>query len=220
MSKVFYHKNLEINIGYKFRDRNLLLDAIKKNNKNDQSKNSFERLEFLGDRVLSLIVSDLLLERFPSANEGELSRRLVGLIRRETLATIAKDIVLVSISEKKNVNALADGLEALIGAIFCDGGIKHAKQFIVKFWSKIIDEQYSPPVDAKSKLQEILQAKGKPLPVYHNLGHKGPDHMPTFSVKLEISEEKIVFGKGETKRIAEQEAAKIMLKKVKFIKLL
>lgn len=215
MSKVFYHKNLEINIGYKFRDRNLLLDAIKKNNKNDQSKNSFERLEFLGDRVLSLIVSDLLLERFPSANEGELSRRLVGLIRRETLATIAKNIVLVAISEKKNVNALADGLEALIGAIFCDGGIKHAKQFIVKFWSKIIDEQYSPPVDAKSKLQEILQAKGKPLPVYHNLGHKGPDHMPTFSVKLEISEEKIVFGKGETKRIAEQEAAKIMLKKVK-----
>jgi len=215
MSKVFYHKNLEINIGYKFRDRNLLLDAIKKNNKNDQSKNSFERLEFLGDRVLSLIVSDLLLERFPSANEGELSRRLVGLIRRETLATIAKDIVLVSISEKKNVNALADGLEALIGAIFCDGGIKHAKQFIVKFWSKIIDEQYSPPVDAKSKLQEILQAKGKPLPVYHNLGHKGPDHMPTFSVKLEISGERIVFGKGETKRIAEQEAAKIMLKKVK-----
>ncbi len=215
MSKVFHHKNLEINIGYKFRDRNLLLDAIKKNNKNDQSKNSFERLEFLGDRVLSLIVSDLLLERFPSANEGELSRRLVGLIRRETLATIAKNIVLVSISEKKNVNALADGLEALIGAIFCDGGIKHAKQFIVKFWSKIIDEQYSPPVDAKSKLQEILQAKGKPLPVYHNLGHKGPDHMPTFSVKLEISEEKIVFGKGETKRIAEQEAAKIMLKKVK-----
>ena len=215
MSKVFYHKNLEINIGYKFRDRNLLLDAIKKNNKNDQSKNSFERLEFLGDRVLSLIVSDFLLERFPSANEGELSRRLVGLIRRETLATIAKNIVLVAISEKKNVNALADGLEALIGAIFCDGGIKHAKQFIVKFWSKIIDEQYSPPVDAKSKLQEILQAKGKPLPVYHNLGHKGPDHMPTFSVKLEISEEKIVFGKGETKRIAEQEAAKIMLKKVK-----
>ena len=215
MSKVFYHKNLEINIGYKFRDRNLLLDAIKKNNKNDQSKNSFERLEFLGDRVLSLIVSDLLLERFSSANEGELSRRLVGLIRRETLATIAKNIVLVAISEKKNVNALADGLEALIGAIFCDGGIKHAKQFIVKFWSKIIDEQYSPPVDAKSKLQEILQAKGKPLPVYHNLGHKGPDHMPTFSVKLEISEEKIVFGKGETKRIAEQEAAKIMLKKVK-----
>lgn len=215
MSKVFYHKNLEINIGYKFRDRNLLLDAIKKNNKNDQSKNSFERLEFLGDRVLSLIVSDLLLERFPSANEGELSRRLVGLIRRETLATIAKNIVLVAISEKKNVNALADGLEALIGAIFCDGGIKHAKQFIIKFWSKIIDEQYSPPVDAKSKLQEILQAKGKPLPVYHNLGHKGPDHMPTFSVKLEISGERIVFGKGETKRIAEQEAAKIMLKKVK-----
>jgi len=215
MSKVFHHKNLEINIGYKFRDRNLLLDAIKKNNKNDQSKNSFERLEFLGDRVLSLIVSDFLLERFPSANEGELSRRLVGLIRRETLATIAKNIVLVAISEKKNVNALADGLEALIGAIFCDGGIKHAKQFIVKFWSKIIDEQYSPPVDAKSKLQEILQAKGKPLPVYHNLGHKGPDHMPTFSVKLEISGEKIVFGKGETKRIAEQEAAKIMLKKVK-----
>ena len=215
MSKVFHHKNLEINIGYKFRDRNLLLDAIKKNNKNDQSKNSFERLEFLGDRVLSLIVSDFLLERFPSANEGELSRRLVGLIRRETLATIAKNIVLVAISEKKNVNALADGLEALIGAIFCDGGIKHAKQFIVKFWSKIIDEQYSPPVDAKSKLQEILQAKGKPLPVYHNLGHKGPDHMPTFSVKLEISEEKIVFGKGDTKRIAEQEAAKIMLKKVK-----
>ena len=215
MSKVFHHKNLEINIGYKFRDRNLLLDAIKKNNKNDQSKNSFERLEFLGDRVLSLIVSDLLLERFPSANEGELSRRLVGLIRRETLATIAKNIVLVAISEKKNVNALADGLEALIGAIFCDGGIKHAKQFIVKFWSKIIDEQYSPPVDAKSKLQEILQAKGKPLPVYHNLGHKGPDHMPTFSVKLEISGERIVFGKGETKRIAEQEAAKIMLKKVK-----
>ena len=215
MSKVFHHKNLEINIGYKFRDRNLLLDAIKKNNKNDQSKNSFERLEFLGDRVLSLIVSDLLLERFPSANEGELSRRLVGLIRRETLATIAKNIVLVAISEKKNVNALADGLEALIGAIFCDGGIKHAKQFIIKFWSKIIDEQYSPPVDAKSKLQEILQAKGKPLPVYHNLGHKGPDHMPTFSVKLEISGERIVFGKGETKRIAEQEAAKIMLKKVK-----
>ncbi|MAP33422.1 MAG: ribonuclease III [Rickettsiales bacterium] len=215
MSKVFHHKNLEINIGYKFRDRNLLLDAIKKNNKNDQSKNSFERLEFLGDRVLSLIVSDFLLERFPSANEGELSRRLVGLIRRETLATIAKNIVLVAISEKKNVNALADGLEALIGAIFCDGGIKHAKQFIIKFWSKIIDEQYSPPVDAKSKLQEILQAKGKPLPVYHNLGHKGPDHMPTFSVKLEISGERIVFGKGETKRIAEQEAAKIMLKKVK-----
>jgi len=153
-----------------------------------------------------------LLEKFPLANEGELSRRLVGLIRRETLATIAKSI---TCSEKQNTNSLADMLEALIGGIFCDGGIKHARRFIVRFWSKIIDAQYSPPVDSKSKLQEILQAQGKPLPVYHSLGHKGPDHKPVFSVKLEILGEEVVFCEGETKRIAEQKAAEIMLKKVK-----
>jgi ribonuclease-3 len=212
MNKALHHKDLEKNIGYKFKNTDLLLDVVQRNNKGAQSKNSFERLEFLGDRVLSLVISDLLLTKFPVANEGDLSRRLVGLIRRETLAVIAKSI---AISEKKGANYLADMLEALIGAIFCDGGIKCAKKFIIRFWSKIIDEQYSPPVDSKSALQEIIQGQGKPLPVYRNLGHKGPDHKPIFSVKLEILGERVVFGKGETKRIAEQKAAEIMLKNIK-----
>ena len=96
MNKALHHKDLEKNIGYKFKNTDLLLDVVQRNNKGAQSKNSFERLEFLGDRVLSLVISDLLLTKFPVANEGDLSRRLVGLIRRETLAVIAKSIATVS----------------------------------------------------------------------------------------------------------------------------
>ena len=185
-----------------------------------------ERQEFLGDRVLGLIVADMLLARFPNEHEGDISRRHAALVRMETLGRIAKDLELgrhVQMSRgeeqsggRKNASLLSDICEAVIAALYQDGGLKIARAFIEKHWSPLIEETLLPPMDAKTALQEWAQGEGYPLPIYTETGRDGPDHDLVFSVEVAVTGLKPASGKGGSKRIAEQTAAAQLLKYVKF----
>jgi len=176
-----------------------------------------ERLEFLGDRVLGLIVAQMLLERFPDAREGELAPRLNALVRKETLAEIARDIGLTPLlrlarGEAKGSlgaqpNVLADACEALIAALYLDGGFTAAQAFVRRVLEPRLSELRGVPRDAKTALQEWAQARGLPAPRYVVLQRDGPDHEPTFTVSVEIEGFAGVPGEGASKRAAEQAAA-------------
>lgn len=185
---------------------------------------SYERLEFLGDRVLGLVIADLLVKRFPTEAEGALARRLAALVRREALARVAEAIglaphLLVSRGEedsggRANPATLADACEAVIGALYCDGGLPVAAAFIHTHWEPLIAELIAPPKDAKTALQEWAQGLGKPLPSYQTVTMKGPPHDPIFEVKVSVAGCESVSGEGPSKRAAEQAAAAAMLNKV------
>src|SRR3546814_5341196 len=156
----------------------------------------YERLEFLGDRVLSLVIADMLFEAFPSEDEGHLARRHVALVRREALAEVAKAIglgqhVRLSIGEeeaggRENPAILADVCEAIIGALFRDAGLETARAFIVRQWQARLEGEIHPPQDAKTTLQEWAQQRGRPLPLYRTVGRSGPDHAPAFTISVEV----------------------------------
>ena len=221
MSKVFHHKNLEINIGYKFRDRNLLLDAIKKNNKNDQSKNSFERLEFLGDRVLGFVISKRLLEKYPDDREGSLDKKLASLVNRKKCLEVAKSInldkfIFVGNSKRKIIKIedkiISDTCESLIGAIYLDKGIDITEKFILNFWKDHILSSDKTYVDSKTKLQEYSLKKFKSLPVYKFISNTGLKHKPKFKISVKLKNTKFYEGIGDSKKKAEQNAAEMLLK--------
>ncbi|MDA0703842.1 MAG: ribonuclease III [Proteobacteria bacterium] len=180
-----------------------------------------ERLEFLGDRVLSLVVADLLMARFPAESEGDLSRRHAALVRRETLARIARETeidsaLLLSRTEedgggRENPALLADVCEAIIGALYADGGLDAARRFIESEWPRLMEEHPLPPQDAKTALQEWAQGSGRPLPRYREIARKGPAHSPVFTVEVEVAGSSPARGEGASKRVAEQAAAAAML---------
>lgn len=180
-----------------------------------------ERLEFLGDRVLSLVVADLLMARFPAESEGDLSRRHAALVRRETLARIARETeidteLLLSRTEedgggRENPALLADVCEAIIGALYADGGLDAARRFIESQWPRLMEENPLPPQDAKTALQEWAQGSGRPLPRYREIARKGPAHAPVFTVEVEVAGSSPARGEGASKRVAEQAAAAAML---------
>ncbi len=184
-----------------------------------------ERLEFLGDRVLGLVISDLLLEKYPHASEGELAKRYNALVRKETCFAVAKDIglgkfIIMSDSERasggaKKETILADACEALLGAIYKDAGFSVAQTFIIQSWSTYLDNSAEVPVDAKSTLQEWAQAQRKDLPVYKEVSRTGPDHEPVFTTKVIIEGIPPESGTGNSKRIAEHNAAENMLRREK-----
>ena len=180
-----------------------------------------ERLEFLGDRVLSLVVADLLMARFPVESEGDLSRRHAALVRPETLARIARETeidkaLLLSRTEedgggRENPALLADVCEAIIGALYVDGGLDAARRFIESEWPRLMEENPLPPQDAKTALQEWAQGSGRPLPRYREIARKGPAHVPVFTVEVEVAGSSPARGEGASKRVAEQAAAAAML---------
>ena len=180
-----------------------------------------ERLEFLGDRVLGLVVADMLIDAFPKAPEGELARRFNALVRRETCADVAREINLgdyltLGGSEHKaggrqKEAILADACEAVIAAIYRDGGLNAASRFIRTRWEKRLDEMISVPRDPKTLLQEWVQAKALPHPVYEVIARSGPDHAPEFTVRVNITSLASGTGKGSNKRRAEQAAAMAVL---------
>lgn len=184
----------------------------------------YERLEFLGDRVLGLVVADMLFQRFPSEPEGALARRHAALVRRETLARVAEQIglppkVIMSKGEedaggRANPALLADACEAVIGAMFADAGFAVAQHFVSHLWAPLMEESAQPPKDAKTALQEWAQGLGKNLPTYRTVGTEGPPHDPVFRMSVEVEGEEPVYATGPSKRIAEQAAAAAMLKKV------
>jgi len=182
---------------------------------------SYERLEFLGDRVLGLVVAEMLLEVFPNAVEGELAPRFNALVRRETVAEVARDVgvgpyLRLGIGEeqtggREKIAILADVGESLIAAIYLDGGLEAASGFIRRQWSPILDRQIEPPRDAKTVLQEWSQARGLGLPEYRETDRTGPDHAPNFTIEVQVSGYAPAIGFGTSKRDAEQAAAGALL---------
>lgn len=212
---------------YEFKDSNLLIEALTHPSvrSNNAKQKTYERLEFLGDTVLSFIVAEMLFKNFPNENEGLLSKRLVTSVCRDKLYSVAKKIDIASYlimtpGEEKNggrtnINSLSDAIESLIASLYLDGGIEIVKRFIKKFWYDDLYNKIEIHDNAKSILQEILQAKKIPLPNYSVIDEVGVDHQPEFTVKLTIQNIGDFFGKAGTKKGAEIEAAKNALLKIK-----
>ncbi|TMJ25063.1 MAG: ribonuclease III [Alphaproteobacteria bacterium] len=214
----------EERIGYRFRDSALIEQALTHISALTGTRNrtgSYQRLEFLGDHVLGLVVSDMLFRSFPKADEGELSRRLADLVRKEACADVARAIDLgeairLGASEanaggRSRTAILADVCEALIGAIFVDGGYSAASALIERLWGARMRKPVRPLRDSKTALQEWAQARGLPTPAYREVERTGPDHDPEFRVMVELPQLSPAEGSGRSKRAAEQAAAAAML---------
>jgi ribonuclease-3 len=218
---------LEQRIGYGFRDKALLeraLTHISALPGGATRVNSYQRLEFLGDHVLGLVISDMLYRAFPRANEGELSRRLADLVRKETCAEVARAMDLGSALKLGNSESdaggrlratiLADGCEALVGAVYSDGGYMAAEELVDRFWKERMLKPLRPLRDPKTMLQEWAQARGLPTPAYRELARTGPHHDPEFHVAVVLPDRPPAEGLGSSKRAAEQAAAAAMLTRV------
>jgi ribonuclease-3 len=213
---------LEARIGYAFVDKTILDRALTHVSAAKQGRGgSYQRLEFLGDHVLGLAVSDMLYRAFPKADEGELSRRLSDLVRRDTCAEVARAIDLgpalrLGSSEsnaggRRRTATLADVCEALIGAVFVDGGYPAAAALIERLWGERMMTPARPLRDAKTMLQEWAQGRGLPTPSYREVERTGPHHNPEFRVAVDVAQRAPAEGKGRSKRAAEQAAAAAML---------
>jgi ribonuclease-3 len=215
-------KKLEDLLGYSFKNSRLLQQALTHPSALPSGQGvEFERLEFLGDRVLGLVVARWLFEEFPHEKEGDLAKRLAGLVCKETLVEISKLLNLDqfmkmkrerSSSENKRLETLlADGCEALIGALYLDGDLEAAHSFIHQYWQDLFNKTHEPPRDSKSILQEWIQGKGKSHPQYVVLESSGPAHAPRFVVQVQVDGIESVIGEGSSKRLAEKDAAQNML---------
>lgn len=200
-------------LGHRFADRGLLIRAL--SHSSVAGANSYERLEFLGDRVLGLVVAQLLLERFPAENEGEIGRRFAALVQSSTLAQVGVEIGVARFARVSpgvlNENIIADMVEALIAALYLDGGMARAEAFVRRVFDPLVEQRSRPPRDAKTALQEWAQAQGLALPVYRDVGRRGPDHQPEFTVEVSLPEHEAAQATGPSKRAAEQDAAAAML---------
>ncbi|HAT87433.1 ribonuclease III [Cohaesibacter gelatinilyticus] len=217
--------SLEKTLGYVFKDMSHLERALTHSSSVSSPKHQIEEIyqrhEFLGDRVLALTIADMLLEAFPKADEGELARRLNGLVRNETCAAVAQDLKVgsfirlgegeIQAGGYKKDAILGDVCEAIIGAIFLDGGFEQARDFISRNWKERMLNWKGPLRDAKTTLQEWVQGRKLPPPLYSQVSRKGPDHAPEFILKCEVEGMESIFGNGPSKRIAEQNAARAML---------
>ncbi len=215
---------LESRIGYRFIEADMLESALTHISALKGARNrasSYQRLEFLGDHVLGLVISDMLYRTFPKADEGELSRRLADLVRKETCAEVARAIDLgaairVGASEanagaRSRPAILADVCEALIGAVYLDGGYKAAEGLVERLWEVRLRATAQPLRDPKTVLQEWAQARGLPTPVYREVARSGPDHNPEFRVAVQLPTFGPTEGVARSKRAAEQAAAAAML---------
>jgi ribonuclease-3 len=217
---------IEERIGHKFADANLLVtamthvSALKPSRKRGES---YQRLEFLGDHVLGLIVSDMLYRSFPNADEGEMSKRLADLVRKESCADVAKSLGLAEDIKLGAVGAgagarlrksvLGDICEAVIGAVFLDGGYQAAAEFVERNWTERMKKPRQPLRDPKTVLQEWAQGKGLPTPVYREVERTGPHHDPQFRVAVDLPGLAPAEGVGGSKRAAEKVAASVMIER-------
>jgi len=223
-------------LGHSFKDPALLADAVthpslmgleradKGATPSQGPGIAYERLEFLGDRVVGLCVAEWLLERFPAEREGALAKRHAALVRREALGTVADALDLgrylrlspaeASGGGRNNRTILADACEAVIGALYLDGGLEAARRFIRGAWEGIIDRHQPPPMDPKTALQEWAQGRGRPLPVYEMVEQSGPAHEPVFRVRVRVDGVEPVTACGTSKRAAEKQAASDLLRQL------
>lgn len=226
MKRATIRATLEKRLGYTFKNSALLEQALTHLSAlpNDSPRlGSYQRLEFLGDRVLGLAVSHMLLEAFPTADEGELSRRLAELVRADTCAEVTADMdaapaILLGAGEaqsggRRKKAMLADICEAIIGAVYIDGGAAAADELVARFWGERLNAPSRRLRDAKTALQEWAQGQGLAIPRYAEAGRSGPDHKPMFDVRVSVVGFKDAEGSGASKRAAEQIAAEVMLKR-------
>ena len=214
---------LEEALGHHFARPALLALALRHPSAGTQA-GSNQRLEFLGDRVLGMVVAAMLYEAFPHEAEGALSQRYSALVRREALEGVARSLALgdrltLSRSERagggrENPANLADACEAVIGALYVDGGLQAAERFIRHHWAPAMNANPEPPRDPKTQLQEWTQSRALGLPVYRMLSSSGPAHAPLFEVEAEVAGLGKAVGTGATKRTAEQGAAGKLLTRI------
>lgn len=210
---------LQKRIGYQFADQGLLARALTHSSLGGDSNN--ERLEFLGDRVLGLVIAELLCEIYPNDSEGDLAKRHAALVQGKILTRLAREIdfggaIQLSDAERSagggnNDNILADGLEAVIGGIYLDGGLDPCRNTIRHLWQDSVKNMTQPPQDPKTALQEWAQGRGLPLPEYELVGREGPDHAPKFRIRVIVSGYPPATAAGTSRRKAEKESAAILL---------
>ncbi len=210
--------NLEKKINYKFKDKKLLIKSL--THKSYDKINNNEKIEFLGDRVLGLIIAKKLLEIYPEEKEGILDKKFASLVNKKTCLQIANDMslekyILTFNPKNRKIKVedkvIADCCEALIGAIYLDKGFTAAENFILTFWSKNIKDSVITQIDPKTKLQEYSLKIYKKLPIYKIISNTGPRHKPLFKVAVKLPDTKFYVGQGSSKKDAEQNAAIICL---------
>ena len=213
--------NFQKKVGINFHNQKLLIKSFTHKSYNPTDNN--EKLEFLGDRVLGLIISQNLLKFFPNDKEGDLDKKLASLVNKNQCAKIAKDInlqdyILIKNSQN-NTNienkVLSDCLESVIGCIYLDQGLDIAEKFIIKNWRKYLNKSLITERDSKTRLQEYSLKQYKLLPVYKLLDNKGPRHKPLIKVSVKIKDSKNITATGNSKKEAEQKAAKKLLTSLK-----
>lgn len=208
-------EDLEALIGHCFEDKALLKAAL--THSSTGALKNYERLEFLGDRVLGLVIAELLYRRFPDEKEGDLARRLAALVQGSFLAGIAQEMALgryIDFSDAEahaggadNENILSDVFESLIGALYLDAGFSKCQTLIEQFWLDRLDLMNKPPQHPKTHLQEWAQAQGLPLPEYKIIGQHGPDHAPIFDIELHVQGYPVLTAQGRSRQAAEKTVA-------------
>ncbi|MCC6002080.1 MAG: ribonuclease III [Pararhodobacter sp.] len=208
-------------LGHRFERQDLLVRALTHASIGSRTRPDNQRLEFLGDRVLGLVIAETLLAADRDAAEGKLAPRYNALVRRETLAEVARrvglgDVLRMGRSEmltggRRKEALLADGMEAVIAAIYLDAGLEAARSVILHHWRGLIDSVASDARDAKTTLQELVQARGEPPPSYTEIAREGPPHAPVFTIEVTLADGTVAQAQAGSKRQGEQEAAKALL---------
>ena len=218
------YQNLEKKLRINFKDKNLLIKSL--THKSYDKNNNYEKIEFLGDRVLGLVMSKKLLEIYPDEKEGILDKKFAALVNKKTCLEIAKILELqkyvlsLNIKSKKNIiedKVLSDTCESLIGAIYLDRGFDIVEKIILDLWSKHLKNSINTQIDAKTKLQEYSLKKFKKLPIYKVISNTGPRHKPLFKVSVKLINSKLYIGEGKSKKDAEQSAAILCLNDIRKI---
>jgi len=220
--KIDYH-NLEKKIKINFKNKDLLIKSLTHKSFNKDENN--EKIEFLGDRVLGLVIAKKLLEIYPNEKEGILDKKFASLVNKKTCLDIARTLDLHKFiltfnikNKKKNTiedKVLADSCEALIGAVYLDKGINIVEKTILNLWSTHIKKSIITQIDAKTKLQEFSLKKFKKLPIYKLISNTGPRHKPLFKIAVKLADTKFYYAQGKSKKDAEQNAAVLCLKDTK-----
>ena len=212
-------KELENLLKYNFKNIKLLEGALTHKSFNTNKNN--EKLEFLGDRVLGLIIAKILLDKYPDEKEGVIDKKFANLVNKGTCVNIAKKLNLKKFlylgASHKNLERsadkiVADCLEAIVGAVYLDGGLKQSEKFILNLWKKFILDSVITLIDSKTKLQEYSLKKYKKLPKYTFFKKTGPQHKPIFKTEVEIPLSKKIIGEGTSKKNAQQNAAAKLIK--------
>ena len=210
--------NLEKKLDIKFKSSDLLVRALTHKSFNSEDNN--EKIEFLGDRVLGLVIAKKLLEIYPDEKEGILDKKFASLVNKKTCLEIAKKIelekyILTFNPKNKKIKiedkVISDSCEALIGAIYLDKGFTICEKIILELWKNKISESVITPIDAKTKLQELSLKKFKKLPIYKLISNTGPRHKPIFKIALKLQNTKFFTAEGNSKKNAEQNAAQLCL---------